>query len=110
MPTGTPAQNFPIPTSTDDPDVVSDMGALALAIEKRVFGVYNDVADRNTKVASPQEGQIAYTKADDKVWIYQTISGTSAWNQFPTAVPAITSGTTVPANSSGNNGDVFFKV
>jgi hypothetical protein len=41
-----------------------------------------------------------------KVWYY---SGT-AWVAFPPAQPAITSGTSVPSNATGANGDIYFKV
>lgn len=105
MATTTPGQSFPVPQSTDDPDVPGDMLALALAIEKRVVGVYNDVADRNARVTAPQEGQFAYMK-DTNTFAFYT---GSAWQGFPTPVPSITSGTTVPSNATGANGDIYFK-
>ena len=108
MPGTTPAQGFRVPISTDDPDIVDDITQLAKMIEKRVIGVYATTAARDsaTAAAGVQEGMFAFVQADDSVWFY---SG-SAWVKFPPAQPAITSGTAVPANSSGANGDVFFKV
>lgn len=106
MATTTPHQAFPVPTATDDPDIPGDLLALANAIEKRVAGVYASVADRTSKVPAPQEGQVAFLKDTDSWTFYNG----SAWAaMFPTP-PLITSGTTVPANSSGANGDVFLKV
>ena len=108
MPGTTPAQAFRIPVSTDDPDVVDDVTQLAKMIEKRVVGVYNSTADRDSKTtaAGVEEGMFAFTKDANKVWYFD---GT-AWVAFPPAQPAITSGSSVPANSSGANGDIFFKV
>jgi hypothetical protein len=108
MPGTTPAQGFRVPVSTDDPDTVDDMTQLAKMIEKRVMGVYATTADRDTKTASAgvEEGMFAFTKDSNKAWYYD---GT-AWVAFPPAQPAITSGASVPADSSGTNGDIFFKV
>jgi len=104
----TPAQQFPIPVDGDDPDVTGDTATLAKAIEKRVVGVYASTADRDTKTAAAgvQEGMFAFTKDTNKLWYHDG----AAWQEFRIGSFAITSGGTVPANSSGNNGDVFFKV
>ena len=108
MPGTTPAQGFRVPISSDDPDIVDDITQLAKAIEKRVMGVYATTAARDaaTTAAGVGEGMFAFTQDTDSVWYY---SG-SAWVKFPPAQPAITSGTSVPSNSSGADGDVFFKV
>jgi len=97
-----------VPDGNEDPNVAYDLLAIAKAIEKRLMGVYATTAARDTATtaAGVQEGMFAFVQADDSVWFY---SG-SAWVKFPPAVPAITSGTTVPTNASGANGDVFFKV
>lgn len=105
MPTTTPGQAFPVPTSADDPDVPDDLMNLALAIEKRVMGVYASSAARGTAVPAPQEGQVAYLADTNSFTFYNG----SAWVAMFAQV-AITSGTTVPSNSSGSNGDVFLKV
>lgn len=102
----TPAQGFPVPVAlTDDPDVTGDMATLAKAIEKRVFGVYATAAARDTATtaAGVEEGMFAFTKDNNRTWYYDG----SAWIAWP---PTISSGTSVPANSSGADGDVFFKV
>jgi hypothetical protein len=103
----TPMQAFPYPTSADDPDVPGDMQALAVAVEKRVFGIYNDATDRNAKITAPVEGQIAYLKDTDII----TVHNGAAWVQvYPVVVPAFTSGTAVPSNGTGADGDVYFRL
>jgi len=105
MATTTPLQGLPIPETTDDPDVVGDITSLALAIEKRLAGVYTTVADRDSKITAPQAGQIAVLTGSNVVTAY--LGGT--WKQvYPAAGPAITSGTGAPAG--GANGDVYFRV
>lgn len=106
MATTTPLQSLPVPELTDDPDVVGDMTALAVAIEKRLMGVYASATDRNTKVSSPQNGQFAFLVDTGKMYVYRS----SAWNEFPAPQVSITAGSSVPSNSVGNDGDVFFKV
>lgn len=106
MATTTPSQGFPVPEITDDPNIVEDLTNLALAIERRVVGVYTTAADRNSRITSPQDGQFAFLRDSD---IFTVYDGTE-WVQYPPVGPAITSGTSVPPNSSGNNGDIFFKV
>ena len=108
MPTTTPAQALPIPVQADSPDVPRDMSALALAIEKRLVGVYNSASDRDTKTAAAgvQEGMFAFLKDTNAFTFYDG----AAWQPaFPTP-PAVTSGTTTPSNATGNNGDVYLKV
>lgn len=106
MATTTPGQSLPVMTASDDPDIPADIMSLALAIEKRLMGVYNNATDRDTRVPSPQEGQFAILKDTDLVYRYTG----SAWTLFPPAAPTITSGTTVPSNGTGANGDIYFKV
>lgn len=105
MATTTPMQAFPVMEGTDDPDIPADIMALALAIEKRVVGVYNNVADRDAKITAPVEGQIAYLKDTNKLTYY---SG-SAWTDVVPALPAFYSGTTAPDNADGVNGDIYIK-
>lgn len=108
MPGTTPAQAFRVPVAGDDPDVVDDITQLAKMIEKRVMGVYATPAARDsaTTAAGVEEGMFAFTKDTNSIWYYDG----AGWVAFPPPQPAITSGTSVPANSSGANGDVFFKV
>jgi hypothetical protein len=105
MPTTTPGQSFPVPVEGDDPNVPDDMNNLALAIERRVFGVYNTVTDRNTRVPAPQEGQVAFIK-DTNAFVYY--NGT-AWTDIFQQPPVFYQGTTVPSNTLGVNGDVYFR-
>ncbi len=108
MPGTTPAQAFRVPVAGDDPDVVDDITQLAKQIEKRVIGVYATTAARDsaTTAAGVQEGMFAFTQDTNSVWYYDG----AAWVKFPPAQPAITSGSSVPPNSSGANGDIFFKI
>lgn len=100
--------NGVVPDGAEDPNIAYDLLQIASAIEKRLMGVYATTAARDsaTTAAGVQEGMFAFTKDADKVWYYTG----SAWVAFPPPQPAITSGTTVPANTSGTDGDVFFQV
>lgn len=105
----TVSQAFPYPTTTDDPDVPDDMMKLAKAIEKRVVGVYNTEADRDAKTSGGggigvEEGMFAFCKGTNKIYYHDG----AAWVQWN--FPTVTSGTAVPADSTGTNGDVFFKI
>jgi hypothetical protein len=104
----TPGQAFPVPVDGNDPDVPDDMNKLAKAIEKRVVGVYADAAARDSATASVglEHGMFAFTRSDNTHWYFNG----SSWVKFPPAQPKITSGPSVPANSSGANGDVFFQI
>ena len=106
MATTTPAQAFPVMTAGDEPNIPADILALATAIEKRVLGVYNNATDRDTKLTAPQEGQVAYLKDTNAFTYYDG----AAWDAMFTTPPEFSSGTVVPSNASGNDGDVFFKV
>jgi hypothetical protein len=104
----TPLQGWPIPVNGDDPDIPGDMAALAKAIEKKVVGTYTTTADRDAKITAPTEGQFAYVLGNDTLYCYT--GAPLAWAVFPPIAPDISSGTSVPPNSSGRNGDVFFKI
>jgi hypothetical protein len=106
MSTTVGSNSLPVPQESDSPDVPVDMSALAVAIDKRLAGVYNDATDRNTRISAPQEGQLAYLK-DTNLWTYYD---GSAWQTVVPTLPAFSSGSSVPSNTSGSNGDVFFKV
>ena len=104
----TPGQAFPVPTNNQDPDIPDDLWKLARAIEKRVVGVYADVAQRDAATASMglEQGMAAYLRSDNSLY---TFNG-SAWIKVPPLMPTITHGPSVPGPGSGNNGDVFFQV
>jgi hypothetical protein len=104
----TPLQGIRVPINGDDPDIPGDMYNMAFDIEKKLLGVYTTAADRDAKITSPAEGQFAYLKNNDTLYCY--MGAPLAWTIFPPPQPAITSGTSVPPNSSGTNGDVFLKV
>lgn len=104
----TPGNQFgsTIPDANEDPNIAADLLNLAKAIEKRVVGIYADVATRNSAVAAmgPIEGQFAYVQANNAFSVWDG----AAWQPFPAAAPSITSGTAAP--SGGSNGDIYFKV
>lgn len=105
MATVTGNQGLRIPQTTDDPDVVTDLTNVVSDIEKRLVMVFNNTADRSTRLASPTEGMLSYLKDTDK---YYTFTG-SAWVLL-VMVPTFTTGTTVPSSGTGSDGDVFFKI
>ena len=106
MATTTSNQALRIPQTTDDPNIVEDMTNLALDIEKRLVMVFNSTADRSSRLPSPTEGMLSYLKDTDT---YSYFNGTS-WTDLVSDAPTFSSGTAVPSNSSGSDGDVFFKV
>lgn len=106
MATTTANQAIRIPQTTDDPDVVDDITKAVLDLEKRVVMVFDNSSDRSSRVPTPTEGMLSYLKDTDLYYFY---SGT-AWTALVPSVPTFSSGTAVPSNSSGNNGDIFFKV
>ncbi len=106
MATTTANQQIRVPQSTDDPDVVDDINKAVLDIEKKVVMVFNSVNDRTSRLPSPTEGMLSYQK-DTNTYTYY--DGTTWLSLVPT-VPTFTTGTTVPSNSFGNNGDVYFKI
>ena len=95
-----------IPDANEDPAIPYDLLQIVTKIERRLFGIYLNGSDRDAKLLSPEQGMMAYLKGSSAVTQY---NGT-AWVAWPPAQPAITSGSTVPPNSSGANGDIFFQV
>jgi len=106
MATTTPIQDLPVPTGSDDPDVPGDMLALATALEKKLVMVFNNTTDRSTRVTAPVEGMFCFLKDTNTFHVYDG----AAWVSAYPAPPSFTSGTSVPSNATGNDGDVFFKV
>jgi hypothetical protein len=99
-------QQLPYPTAADDPNVPQDIQALAEAVDKKVVMVFASVSDRSTRVPAPTAGMLGVMNDTDTVVFYDG----AAWKTiYPPPVPAVTNGTTVPSNSSGANGDVFYK-
>lgn len=105
MATTTSMQSLPIPQLTDDPNIPDDMANLALAIEKKLVGVYASSTDRGTKVTSPVKGQVAFLSDATKF----TYWNGSAWVDMVPTQLSITSGSSVPSNGTGSNGDIFLK-
>lgn len=106
MATTTANQGIRVPQSTDDPDVVDDLNKAVLDIEKKLVMSFANVSDRTTRVPSPVEGMLGWMRDTDT---FVKFDGT-AWANLVPVVPSFTSGTVVPSNTSGSDGDVFFKV
>lgn len=106
MATTTANQGIRVPESTDDPDVVDDMTKAVLDIEKKLVMVFSSVADRSARVPSPVEGMLCFLRDLNRFDVYDG----AAWVAAVPTVPTFTSGTAVPSNSSGADGDVFWKV
>lgn len=106
----TPAGQFVsvVPDANEDPNIAADLLALAKAIEKRVFGVYPTAAARDaaTSAAGVEQGMMAFTKDTNATWYFD--GGT--WQSWPPRQAQVTAGPTVPANSQGYDGDIFFQV
>lgn len=107
----TGVQSLPYPDNDNPANPPADaplhMRRLAEAVEKRLFAVYNTASDRDTRLSGKlEEGLVAYLKDNNSMHFYTG----SAWQQFyPVVVPAILSGTGVPSNAVGSNGDIFLK-
>ena len=106
MATTTSNQQIRIPQSTDDPDVVDDLGNAVADIEKKLVMVFNNTADRTSRVSAPTEGMLSYMKDTNKL---EKFDG-AAWVNVLGSTPNFTTGTAVPSNATGSDGDVFFKV
>lgn len=106
MATTTTNQAIRIPQSTDDPNIVEDIGFVVSDIEKKLVMVFLTVSDRSTRVPAPVEGMFSFLKDTNTFSYYDG----SAWQDVIPDLPTFSSGTTVPNNASGANGDVFFKV
>ncbi len=107
MATTTTLQGIRVPETTDDPNIVDDLTKAVNDLELKLVGTYASVADRASRITSPIEGQVALMKDTNKIVWYDG----SSWLQiYPPEVPSITSGSAVPSNATGANGDVFFKI
>lgn len=106
MATTTANQGIRVPEDTDDPDIVDDLTKAVQDLEKISVMKFTSTSNRDTKVPSPTAGMFCITTDTGKVWYY-----TSSWVQiYPASFPTITSGSTVPGDGSGANGDIFLKV
>ena len=107
MPTTSANQGIRVLLTSDDPNIPDDVNTIAAALELRVVGTYTSVSDRSSRVPSPIQGMVSILKDSNTLQIY---SGSTWLTVYPPPVPSITSGTSVPSNGTGANGDVFFKV
>ena len=106
MPGTTTLQGLSYCLGSDNPKTIDDTTkALAEGVEKKVVQVYASSTDRNTKLGSPTNGMLTFLVDVGALDLY--VSG--VWIRLWPA-PVITSGSAVPANSVGKDGDVFFVV
>lgn len=99
----TPVQGFRYP---DDNELLQDVPQfiqnLALDVEKRVVGVYDDLADRALRVPSPTDGTMTWLKDTNKLEIFDG----GSYRQIYPVTPNITSGTAAPSGT-GAIGDIY---
>ena len=106
MPGTTTLQGFAYCLGSDNPKTIDDTTkALAEGVEKKVVQVYADSNDRNTKLGSPTGGMLTFLTNPGALDLYVAGVWIRLW-----PVPVITSGSAVPANSVGKDGDIFFVV
>lgn len=106
MATTTAKHHIAVPQSTDDPNIPDDMTTMAQSIEGLLVGQYTSVSDRSTRCPSPHFGELGWLN-DTKVL---TVYNGTTWVQIYPPANSMTNGPTVPANTVGIDGDVFFKV
>lgn len=99
-------QAMPYPLSSEKvADVNDHIRKLALAVEKQVVMKFATMTDMNTKIPVPVDGMMAYINDTDL--LYLRIKG--AWARVYPASPTIYSGTTAPASSLGQTGDIYIQ-
>lgn len=109
MPGTTPLQGLSYSIGSDNPKTIDDtMKLLAEGLEKKLVQVYTSTTDRDSKLTAPTNGMLVYLTGTN---VLQLRVG-SSWTQIypPPSAPTITSGTSVPSNSTGADGDLFFLV
>jgi hypothetical protein len=109
MPANTPLQGLPYSIGSDAPGTIDNtMQALAEALEKKLVQVYDDVADRDATITAPENGMVAVLTIPGEM--YLRVAG--AWQRiYPAAdTPSITSSSSVPANTTGSDGDIHFVI
>lgn len=100
MATTSPLQAVPLPDASDADDVPYNLGAAVDAMEKRLVMVYASATDRDSKIATPEEGMIAYLQ-DVNEW---TAHDGSGWHK---ALVQNSSGAVVIDGSLTVGGDVI---
>ena len=106
MPSTSALQALPTLLGTDYPELIDDVSRdLASAVEMKLVQVYASVSVRDSKLTAPTNGMLVYLTTEATLSLFTGGAWVQLW-----PVPTITSGTAVPANSTGKNGDVFFVV
>lgn len=100
-------QQLAYPVGSDRPDIAGDLLQIVTMIEKKLVQVFTSTADRDARQTAPTAGMLC---AITGTGVIQFHNGTSWVQIYPTTGPAHTRGTSVPANSSGADGDVFFLI
>jgi len=86
-------------------DVPDFTKALALALEKKVVGVYASQSDWATKTGGTYATGLAYLQAENKLMLYTGSTFVQVWP----AKPVVTSGTAAPVNGNGSAGDLYIQ-
>ena len=106
MPGSSPLQAVPYLLGSDAPSQIDDVTQdMAEAIEKKLVQVYASSADRDSKLTAPTNGMLVFLSDLGALEVRAGGLWVRLWPQ-----PTITSGSAVPSNATGKDGDVFFLV
>jgi len=99
-----PVQGLPYPDQNEKLNTVDEyIRNLAFALEKKLFMVFENASDRDTKIGTPTEGMVAYLKTENQAHVRVD----ATWKQIYPASPTIYTGTAAPAASLGAVGDIY---
>lgn len=66
---------------------------------------FASMTDLSTRVPSPREGMLSWIRDINELYVYDG----SGWRRVWPTSPRIHSGTTLPSNALGQDGDVYFR-
>lgn len=78
---------------------------LANSVDTKLTIVANDAADLSTKAPAPTAGMIAVLTSTQQILLRTS----TAWQQIFPQTPGILSGSSVPASTLGNTGDIYLQ-
>ena len=81
MPGTTPYQALPYPTGTDTPAGMTEIQALAVALEPKLVMAFSSAADRASKIVTPTEGMLSWLNDANR---FEYHNGT-AWKRIGAA-------------------------
>lgn len=104
--TPSPIQQFPLmdnqTTIAGTRDAVNNM---VEEIEKKVVMVFDTSTQMTSRIPVPTEGMLAWVKDANILYVHNG----SSWAQVYPPAPRIYSGTGLPTNAIGQNGDIYFR-